>query len=87
MSNNHGFPLMLAPTQRGFLRAEFYDLYGSKCSIQESSLADTAAIWFGVETDFEKRECTRMHLTPEMVREMLPLLEHFAKNGSLDISP
>lgn len=36
-------------TKRGFARGEFDDLYGNKCSIQESSLADEDAIWLGVD--------------------------------------
>ena len=35
-------------TERGFTIGEFNDLYDSKCSIQESSLADKPAIWLGV---------------------------------------
>lgn len=35
-------------TNRDFVRVEFTDLYGAKCSIQESSLADEPAIWLGV---------------------------------------
>ena len=35
-------------TNRGFVLGEFTDLYGTKCSIQESSLADEPAIWLGV---------------------------------------
>ena len=38
----------LVETNRGFLRSEFTDLYGLKCSLQESSLATEYAIWFGV---------------------------------------
>ncbi|WP_321354582.1 hypothetical protein [Pseudomonas extremaustralis] len=34
-------------TCRGFSLIEFEDLYGSKCSIQASSLASEDAIWFG----------------------------------------
>ena len=41
--------LVLNPANdRGFLRGEFVDLYGAKCSIQESSLASKSAIWLGV---------------------------------------
>lgn len=36
-------------TERGFGLYEFTDLYGSKCSIQDSSLATESAIWFGVD--------------------------------------
>lgn len=35
-------------TQRGFEFLEFDDLYGAKCSVQQSSLAiDGGALWFG----------------------------------------
>ena len=33
---------------RGFLRGEFKDQYGYKCSIQKSSLATSDCIWLGV---------------------------------------
>lgn len=36
-------------TTRGFNYAEFFDLYGAKCSIQRSSLASEPAIWFGCD--------------------------------------
>lgn len=36
-------------TDRGFKIFEFEDRYGSKCSLQESSLADDPAVWFGVD--------------------------------------
>jgi hypothetical protein len=42
-------PLNFEPTQRGFLKAEFTDRYGEKCSLQESSLATEAAIWLGID--------------------------------------
>ena len=35
-------------TNRGFVIREFEDLYGAKCSIQESSLAEKPALWLGV---------------------------------------
>lgn len=38
----------MKPTPRGFMKGEFKDLYGSECSIQESSLATDDAIWLGV---------------------------------------
>ncbi len=40
--------IKLKTTVRGFLRGEFKDLYGAKCSIQKSSLATDDAIWLGV---------------------------------------
>jgi hypothetical protein len=36
-------------TCRGFNLIEFEDIYGAKCSIQESSLATAHAIWFGID--------------------------------------
>lgn len=36
-------------TDRGFIVGEFDDIYGAKCSIQESSLADKPALWLGVD--------------------------------------
>ena len=34
-------------TERGFSLIQFEDRYGAVCDIQESSLAEEAAIWFG----------------------------------------
>ena len=36
-------------THRGFAIGEFTDLYGNKCSIQDSSLATDNAIWLGID--------------------------------------
>jgi hypothetical protein len=36
-------------TERGFSILNFTDRYGSKCSLQKSSLATEDAIWFGVD--------------------------------------
>lgn len=36
-------------TARGFPVIEFTDRYGADCNIQESSLAEEAAIWLGVK--------------------------------------
>lgn len=35
-------------TARGFQYMEFKDRYGAECTLQDSSLATEAAIWFGV---------------------------------------
>jgi hypothetical protein len=84
----------LKRTQRGFLLAEFADRNGCHCSIQESSLATEEAIWLGMDTWYDgspvgpQDEVTgfylggRMHLTREMVQELLPLLEYFAQTGA-----
>ena len=72
-------------TLRGFLVGEFKDRYGAECTIQESSLATEACIWLGVNTDHngEAVQFGRMHLTQEMARELIPILRHFARTGSL----
>ncbi len=70
-------------TKRGFSKFIFSDRYNSKCSIQDSSLATEPAIWLGVDTDFYGKECTRMHLTIDMARELIPILQRFVDAGSI----
>ena len=88
-------------TPRGFTRIEFTDRYGVQCSLQESSLASEAAIWFGCN-DPNPQVCVpgqgwtpvplpegtvcndRMHLTVEMVKELMPLLQRFVDTGYLN---
>jgi len=62
-------------TDRGFRFADFKDCYGVECSIQESSTV-VPCIWFGAED-------RRMHLSQKMVKDLLPLLTHFAEHGVL----
>ena len=71
--------------QRGFARGEFVDRYGEQCSIQKSSLATEDAIWLGCNTGMhvDGQCCARMHLTREMVADLLPLLHHFVETGDL----
>ncbi len=103
-------PVESTKTARGFRLDEFTDRYGEKCSLQKSSLASEAAIWFGTEgrvcrmgpngwEEFAPEEFgqafgnpglenqvlvkSRMHLTQDMVRELLPALQHFAETGEL----
>lgn len=79
--------LSTSKTNRGFVLSEFKDRFKSECSIQESSLMcdddEIGAIWLGVMVDFNGLGCTRMHLTVPMVRDLLPLLQHFAETGRL----
>ena len=102
-------------TVRGFDIAGFTDRYGSKCSIQKSSIATEDCIWFGVSevkarimchdainmgirertgTESDNGWCdyqiprevsiaTRMHLTREMAKELLPYLQKFIETGEL----
>ena len=101
-------------TDRGFVLIEFTDLHLASCSLQESSLADQDAIWFGVNnadpkilaTDAKKLGVgtdettgwvpfeipeevifnTRMLLTQEHVRALLPALHHFVETGLLPLT-
>lgn len=76
MSENKEKLFELKETSRGFTVGYFNDLYNNPCSIQESSLADRAAIWLGVHEN-------RMHLSIEMVRELLTALKCFVQTGYL----
>lgn len=76
--------LKIKTNERGFKYAEFTDLYGSQCSIQESSLATEVTLWLGVDIPFHvtlPNEATRMHLTQKMARDLIPLLELFVEKG------
>lgn len=77
----------LRPTQRGFLRGEFVDRYGEKCSIQESSIAGEFCLWLGCEHETKAKDGepvgARMHLTQELAAELIPLLQRFADTGEL----
>lgn len=71
------FPLVFEKTSRGFGFWKFTDRYQHSAVILESSLATEAAIWFGCY------EPQRMHLTRDMVKALLPILEYFAQTGDL----
>lgn len=86
--------ILLRPTERGFLRGEFRDLNGDRCSIQKSSAGSQPALWLGCDEGLDvndrppwpgkKRELlARMHLSQDMVKALLPLLQHFAETGEL----
>lgn len=92
------FQITSKKTDRGFERFEFTDRYGEVCSIQESSLATDDAIWFGVnhasieevnlvEENGKKGAMARMHLTRDMVKDLLPILQFFADHGELPPTP
>jgi hypothetical protein len=69
--------ITLEPTARGFMGGAFKDRYRQECSIQESSLAEEACIWLGVD------KSGRMHLTQEMAAALIPLLQQFVATGEL----
>ena len=67
-------------TERGFELISFKDFCGAECSLQQSSLAlydkpGMSAIWFG-------QGDTRMHINLELMKELLPHLQNWVKDGS-----
>ena len=91
--------LEVGVTQRGFERIVFEDYNGVKCSLQVSSLATGYAVWFGcneadpkvlvngnwtpIPLPEDHVANTRMHLTLDQVRELLPYLKKFVRTGRL----
>jgi hypothetical protein len=93
----------LEPTNRGFLKGEFIDQYGEKCSIQKSSLATEDCIWLGINDPIPMvlgpvgtgwqpvplpegaHTAGRMHLSRQMVQDLLPLLQYFVETGELPV--
>ena len=81
VQDNDEFRLVFEKTPRGFSRATFIDRYNSHCSIQKSSIAGEDCIWLGTDTSTDGT--SRMHLTQEMVKALLPALMEFAYTGEL----
>lgn len=71
--------MKLVKTKRGFLRGEFTDLYGAKCSLQMSSLADTDAIWLGIN------EPTVKILVPGKGWQDVPIPEEAHRAGRMHL--
>ena len=74
--------MKIEKTERGFELIKFKDIYGSECSLQQSSIAlyerpGTGAIWFGTEDN-------RMHINLELLEALMPYLENWLKNGSFN---
>ena len=72
--------MKIEKTERGFELIKFKDIYGSECSLQQSSIAlrkepGTGAIWFGKGDE-------RMHIDFNLLEELLPYLQRWMKNGS-----
>lgn len=90
-------------TNREFQVIDFKDRNYVECSLQKSSLATEEAIWLGVNDSDPKQciggqwtpiempegyhSNTRMHLTQDQVRELLPYLLSFAELGELGSWP
>lgn len=61
-------------TARGFPYFELTDSYGQKFTIQMSSAASQDHIWMGISDN-------RAHLTRDMARSIIPILQQFADTG------
>jgi len=77
-------------TSHGFLRGDFGDANGERCSVQESSVATEPMLWLGQDhgthyehEGLESKCCARMHLTQEHARCLAGLLQYFADHGEL----
>lgn len=76
-------------TNRGFRLVEFRDSHENDCSIQESSSALTPMLWLGCNAAIHTSVngtplcLSRMHLSQERVRELIPLLQYFVETGEL----
>ncbi|MBQ1480656.1 MAG: hypothetical protein IIZ30_11520 [Sphingomonas sp.] len=71
--------LEVTRTSRGFAVARGVDRYAAPYSIQDSSLAEEAAIWLGSDADTGGRA----HLTQDMAAGLIPLLQAFVATGSI----
>lgn len=69
----------VARTSRGFAVARGVDRYAAPYSIQDSSLAEEAAIWLGSDAETGGRA----HLTQDMAAGLIPLLQRFVATGSI----
>lgn len=87
-------------TGHGFRVLTFQDRYGEPCTLQKSSLASENAVWFGTSGRVDVGPPwkpfplpdnalvhSRMHLTQEQVRQLLPYLQYFADTGQLPSIP
>lgn len=92
-------PLELKHTSRGFGKIDFIDSYGIKCSLQHSSnviphiwfgvddvdpkILVKGEGWKPAPIDPDILLHSRMHLTREQVKELLPYLHHFVNEGDI----
>ena len=90
--------MKIKKTVRGFSCYEFEDCNGIKCSLQESSSEDAIWLgcedanpqrlipgegWHVIEMPSEYIANTRMHLTQDQVKNLLPVLQKFVEKGEI----
>jgi len=86
-------------TERGFELIEFADMYGAKCELQQSSLAEheepgTSAVWLGLAGDnapthpkFGTSLGMRMHLDRKQAAALIGHLQSWLRTGSFEKAP
>jgi hypothetical protein len=65
--------------KHGLQTIQFEDRDETLWSLRESGQPDEPCLWMGADKPYYKR----MHLTQDHIRELLPLLQHFAETGKL----
>lgn len=75
----------LRPSPKGLIIGEFTDRNGRECIIQESSNPSENCLWLGVDLGLNGEPIPggRMHLSRELVLDLLPILRYFARTGFL----
>lgn len=75
--------------ERGMMRADFEDLNGKSCSIQESMVAKYPALWLGINegTHLDGHCLSRMHISHDLAVELVDLLQFFIDYGELPGQP
>lgn len=67
--------MLINRTDRGLELVEFRDFYNHECSLQQSSLATTQALWLG-------KGDQRMHLSVDQVKSLIDHLKAWVDTGS-----
>lgn len=70
-------------TQRGFAIAHFDDANGLRCTVQDSSVASAAMMWFGPAGLDAKTGASRMHLTENMAKVIVSAMTTFLQGGTM----
>jgi hypothetical protein len=67
-------------------KISFEDNYKQQCSLQKSNYSLENEIWLGVNKDIIGNNVdTRMHLTQEQVKQILPYLKMFSEKGEITL--
>lgn len=75
----------LKPSPKGLIVGTFTDYDGRGCVVQESSSSVDSCLWLGVDWGLHGDPSSegRMHITKSLALELIPILRHFARTGTL----